>query len=541
MMKVECREDKILDALCELINRWMPVKEKRFVGNKEVEIGLEFLSYSYHMLKELSLTARQGSMVTDYDNWNRDAYVTTEIRVGDSVNGAGLAYNTVSVPLRTNASSIVSLKRIVDEITDSSFKLSLLNYFSKHMVASSIKGDVFEHLIELEPQKYLQTIAPTEVDTKRIADALEKYSEKLYKTWLVTDAIFSGVVKEWTRRFASSEGTLIRDSSSRSDITFSASVEAFDGHWEDISESHYAFTLDELLDERKLDLIYNSLLERVRTLKECRLIQETDTYPALFDNRGVDVILHEAVAAHLLSAQYILGEHSTIFGLDKLGKKVLPGNITLIDDPTLPNQWGSYMFDDEGVKSRRVVLVKDGRVINYLNNRNTAYKLMKRLGKRFEPGQARLEVGEENAPEPRISNLIVSAKQKMKKDELWREFARIIQKSGNDYGIIFYGGGGEVETKEGFNIHLPKYITRFYPSSGKIVPVVRAHSTGEPYLLLNNIVALGGATKTSQGFCGAESGWVPVSTKSPWAVIKEVQFVREEESIIRERLLKPIY
>ena len=59
----------------------------------------------------------------------------------------------------------------------------------------------------------------------------------------------------------------------------------------------------------------------------------------------------------------------------KLGQQVAGKNITITDDGTIPGLWGTSPFDDEGVPSRRTVVIQDGVLQSYLLNTYTARKL----------------------------------------------------------------------------------------------------------------------------------------------------------------------
>ncbi|MEM2876066.1 MAG: TldD/PmbA family protein, partial [Candidatus Bathyarchaeia archaeon] len=72
------------------------------------------------------------------------------------------------------------------------------------------------------------------------------------------------------------------------------------------------------------------------------------------------------------SAFYV--ESGQSFLIDKLNSKVSSEKLTLIDDPTLPGTFGSKAFDDEGLPTRRNVIVKDGILKTYLHNSVTAKK-----------------------------------------------------------------------------------------------------------------------------------------------------------------------
>lgn len=63
------------------------------------------------------------------------------------------------------------------------------------------------------------------------------------------------------------------------------------------------------------------------------------------------------------------------FLLDKLGQSIAHRNVTIVDDATLPGLFGTTPFDDEGLPSRRTVVVQEGRLETYLCNSYTGRKL----------------------------------------------------------------------------------------------------------------------------------------------------------------------
>ena len=101
----------------------------------------------------------------------------------------------------------------------------------------------------------------------------------------------------------------------------------------------------------------------------------------------VDVVLgpevsglsaHEAVG-HPYEADRILGREGAQAGEsfvdpDMLGMKVGNEVLTVIDDPTIPNSYGFYLYDDEGVKARPRFLIRNGVITEFLHNRETAVK-----------------------------------------------------------------------------------------------------------------------------------------------------------------------
>jgi len=87
---------------------------------------------------------------------------------------------------------------------------------------------------------------------------------------------------------------------------------------------------------------------------------------------------HEAVG-HPYEADRIMGREGAQAGEsfidpDMLGRKVGREVLTVIDDPTIPNSYGFYLYDDEGVIARPRYLIKEGHINEFLHNRETAAK-----------------------------------------------------------------------------------------------------------------------------------------------------------------------
>lgn len=83
------------------------------------------------------------------------------------------------------------------------------------------------------------------------------------------------------------------------------------------------------------------------------------------------VLFHEA-CGHSLEADSILRGSSVFAG--KIGQRVARECVTAIDDPTIPNEWGSYGVDDEGNPGQRTVLIENGILRSYMYDRKSAVK-----------------------------------------------------------------------------------------------------------------------------------------------------------------------
>ena len=91
------------------------------------------------------------------------------------------------------------------------------------------------------------------------------------------------------------------------------------------------------------------------------------------------IIVHES-CGHPYEADRILGREAAQAGESfvkpNMLKKIIGGvNVSIADDPTLKGSYGFYLYDDEGVKAKRKILMKNGRINEFLHNRETAYLL----------------------------------------------------------------------------------------------------------------------------------------------------------------------
>ena len=90
----------------------------------------------------------------------------------------------------------------------------------------------------------------------------------------------------------------------------------------------------------------------------------------------VGIMVHES-AGHPYEADRIFGREAAQAGesfieKDMMGSKIGNEVVNVVDDPTLPNSYGFYLYDNEGVKARRKFLIKEGKMNELLHNRETA-------------------------------------------------------------------------------------------------------------------------------------------------------------------------
>ena len=102
-------------------------------------------------------------------------------------------------------------------------------------------------------------------------------------------------------------------------------------------------------------------------------------YDIICGSEVTGIAVHESVG-HPYEADRIFGREAAQAGESFITKKMIntvigSKNVTVVDDPTLENSYGYYLYDDEGVKARRKFLIKDGKINEFLHNRETAYQM----------------------------------------------------------------------------------------------------------------------------------------------------------------------
>lgn len=214
------------------------------------------------------------------------------------------------------------------------------------------------------------------------------------------------------------------------------------------------------------------------------------------------ILLHEAIG-HGLEGDFNRKKTSAFAGL--MGQQIAARGVTVLDDGTLPDRRGSISIDDEGTASARNVLIEDGILVGYMQDRQNA-----RLMGVAPTGNGRRE-SYAHIPMPRMTNTYMLAGQEDPKTLL----------AGLKDGIYAVGfGGGQVDITNG------KFVfscTEAYRVQNGVVgaPVKGATLIGDGATALRQIRAIGNdlALDPGIGNCGKAGQWVPVGVGQPSLLI----------------------
>jgi len=214
------------------------------------------------------------------------------------------------------------------------------------------------------------------------------------------------------------------------------------------------------------------------------------------------ILLHEAIG-HGLEGDFNRKKTSAFCGL--MGQMIAAPGVTVLDDGTLPDRRGSISVDDEGTPSARNVLIEDGRLVGYMQDRQNA-----RLMGVAATGNGRRE-SFAHIPMPRMTNTYILGG----KDDPAGIVASL--KDGI-YAVGF--GGGQVDITNG------KFVfscTEAYRVRNGVVgeAVKGATLIGDGATALRQIRAIGNdmALDPGIGNCGKAGQWVPVGVGQPTLLI----------------------
>ncbi len=121
--------------------------------------------------------------------------------------------------------------------------------------------------------------------------------------------------------------------------------------------------------ERRISAMVDGFKEKLRRAEREATISEG--VPVIFSPRVVPALLIPLLAG--INGKNIINGSSPLVG--KLGKELFDNKLTIMDDGTLPDRPGSSRYDDEGIPKRRIDIVRDGKLTDYLLDLVTSFKL----------------------------------------------------------------------------------------------------------------------------------------------------------------------
>jgi len=237
-------------------------------------------------------------------------------------------------------------------------------------------------------------------------------------------------------RYVNSEGTTFTCNTPVASVVLLAGTQAADGAPLRDFLAAYGHSIDDLPSPRVLESRALAMEQRLEKLRSATLVDHYNG-PVLFAGQAAAELFSQVIAPAFLAGRLPLSD-APQFGLfsaslenpyqDRLGGRVLPDFLSVADDPTL-NRYqdepllGARRVDDDGVPTRRTVLVENGTLKTLLATRDPIAGVTQSTGSRR---------GGTVAP----SNLLVTVTQGLPEEAIKARLLSIVQQRGKPFGIV---------------------------------------------------------------------------------------------------------
>jgi TldD protein len=508
-----------------------------------------YLAYRIHDIHSAFVTSSFGSLTASDADHSRILF--TDIKVGDytfdSTHPAGNfdeidsydmhgGFGAIELPQDNKAEAI---KLMLWQQTQNSYRQALNVYKALRNTPKTEKKQINDFSKE-EPAEY---IAPPMNDFNKIYDAsiwkerIKKYSAPFSMHTDIIDAEASLEVNTERKYFISSEGARIAQNRAFAYLTIRASIRAEDGDVVPLHQSYFAADPSQLPAD---DVILRDIEAMISKLKLLRTapVAEPYTGPAILYSRAAGVFFHE-IFGHRVEGHRLKDNNDGQTFKGKLTEQVLPKSLSVTFDPTLSNFSGQalnghYLYDDEGVKGQKVKVVENGVLKTFLMSRTPIENFSN------SNGHGRAEAGTEAVS--RQSNLIIENTKSVSMNQMRKMLISECKKQRKPYGYLFMDVVGGFTTTNrympnAFNI-FPTEVYRIY-TDGRPDELVRGVDLiGTPLAMFAAIQAADDKNEVFTGFCGAESGSVPVTAISPSLFVKRIETQKKPMMQLEKTLLE---
>jgi predicted Zn-dependent protease len=536
----------LLDVMTSELNRAMGSlgKQPDAAGKPTDKTGKQiapyFISYTVADASSISIRAQYGALVDSAQDHSR--VLDVQVRVGDpaldNTHGShrGSAVNSIQLPLADDRQALASSLWLA---TNSGYGTALDNYLR---VKTEAEVRAKEEDNSGDFSKEAQQISVGNPAAAPVIDkgAWEERVRALSKIFREFPDVNANVValsaQSETDYYSSSEGSRLANPHQQARLIVFAVTRADDGMDLFRAQTFEAPSVNGLPAQLELETAIRDLGKSLEALRKAP-VTEPFNGPAMLSGRAAAVFFHE-VLGHRLEGQRQRGDEEGQTFTKDVNKPVLPSFLSVADDPTrtkFGSTWlsGSYDYDDEGQKARRVDLIQDGVLKTFLMSR------LPIAGFSNSNGHGRAQTG--RVPNGRQGNLIVTSTHSVPEPELRKMLIEEAKKQGKPYGLYFedISSGFAVTTRnspQAFSV-IPLVVYRVYVD-GRPDELVRGVSiVGTPLAAMKRIVATGDKSEVFNGECGAESGSIPVSAVAPAMLLTELETQKQPQGTERVPIL----
>jgi TldD protein len=502
-----------------------------------------YIGYTVTDTNRVNVSGSNGALLSSDENRNR--WLEVSVRTGsydlDNTHKVGTRQEQrggPGTPAPTDDDTEV-LRRAIWLETDKQYR-SAAEALIKIKTGKEVKVETAEgaapDFTHEQPHTDIGPEVSIKVDRKPWEEKVRAYTKEFRSSPAVINSIVTFTAQAQNAYQITSEGTQLQYGQIRYRLELFIQGKAPDGM--DL-ERYYNFDWVKPSDapDDKAVLAAGATLRKELEGLVAAPLNEPSVTPALLTGRATAVFFHEVFGHRAEGHRQKDASEGQTFA-KKVDQQILPDFLTIIDDPTMPklgkeDLLGFYEYDDEGVKAHRVLMVDHGVLKNFEMSRSPL------VGFPHSNGHGRRQLG--TSPVSRQGNLIVESSKTLTDAQLRAKLIELIKQQQKPYGLLIDDiAGGFTFTGRGqpqaFQVQ-PLVVYKVF-ADGRPDELVRGVDiVGTPLASLTKIVATGDKQEVFNGYCGAESGSVPVSAAAPAILTSELEVQKKETSTDRPPIL----
>lgn len=390
-------------------------------------------------------------------------------------------------------------------------KENLLNITRR--ITKAIKGEKKDIVVnfnkKLIPTKHPYSVLPSQVDfskkiefTKRAFSAAKSYDTS------ISQVTVNYLDQDQNVLIANTEGVFVEDKRVRTRMLIVAAAE-HNGQIETGYIGPGALMGTEFYEKISIEDYAREAARNAKTMAYADYCP-AGNMPVVVDNGFGGLMFHEA-CGHSLEASSV-AKGLSVFS-NRIGEKIASDVVTLIDDGSITNSWGSLGVDDEGMTTQRNVLIEKGVLKGYMIDKLNA----RRMGME-STGSGRRQ-SYRFAPTSRMTNTYIDKGNSTKEE--------IIANTENGLFAKYISAGSVNPATGDFNFSLSE---AYLIENGKITkPVKGATLIGNGNKILQDVDMVGDNLEIGQGYCYAGSGALFIGAGQPTIRVKTMTVGGREE------------
>jgi TldD protein len=440
--------DKTLAAMQDELDRSRQRLELKIPGTNDPARPY-YIQYRVLDLDVRTIVAEFGALISSTSGRNR--IMSVDVRVGDYNLDSSNFIADEGFSGFLGSTGTVGIDRDYDSLrqdlwlaSDQAFKAAVENLSKKQAFVSRLARA--PSIPDFSPASPTVSVEPLrdpdwtsrnwEQEAKSVSAALRAFPQ-LYSSRVIYHLIYT------TSYLLNSEGTKIRANRSLAAVEASMETESDDGMPLHNFYAVYRSQPDQLPNA---DAVRKELQQAGEDLITLRVSPPAADYdgPVLFEAPAAGSLLAQMLGPSISGAR---GPLATQTGFEqlmdrlggrsewtgKLGTRVLPASVSLVDDPTIKqfggqDLLGTYAVDEEGVKAERVAVIENGTLRNFLMSRRPGPDLMRTNGH----GRAAFLAD----PHPLISNLFFTSTAAESPADLKKKFLDTCKQNGNRWCLV---------------------------------------------------------------------------------------------------------